>query len=70
MFPIPDHAAVERPPVRRRMPRIHPFKRDAGANRDPDFAVRSCLTLSSAFRETYTGNAPGLNFETLYRFPF
>jgi hypothetical protein len=67
MFPIPDHATVERLPVRRRMPpRIHPFKRDV----DPDFAVRSCLTLTSAFRETYAGKTADLNFETLYRFPF
>ncbi|KAK1685828.1 hypothetical protein QYE76_046676 [Lolium multiflorum] len=66
MYPIPADASatVQRPPPgRRTAPRIQPFKRVA----DPDFVLRTCLTLSSAFRQIYAGNAADLNFESLYR---
>ncbi|XP_071681858.1 cullin-3A-like [Lolium perenne] len=66
MYPIPAadaSATVQRPPGRRTAPRIQSFKRVA----DPDFVLRTCLTLSSAFRQIYAGNAQYLNFESLYR---
>uniref|UniRef100_A0ACD5UWI9 Uncharacterized protein n=1 Tax=Avena sativa TaxID=4498 RepID=A0ACD5UWI9_AVESA len=63
MYPIPEQATVQRPPGRRTRPRIQTFERIA----DPDFALTSCLTLSSAFHEIYAGNVKDLNFETLYR---
>ena len=68
MYPIPADASatVQRPPGRRTAPRIQPFKRVA----DPDFVLRTCLTLSSAFHQIYAGHAQDLNFESLYRFPF
>ncbi|XP_044318607.1 uncharacterized protein [Triticum aestivum] len=53
MFPIPAHATVQTAPtttIRRPLPRIQPFKRQAAAA-DPNLAVNSCLVLSSAFRQ-------------------
>ncbi|XP_051212871.1 cullin-3B-like [Lolium perenne] len=63
MYPIPADSTVQRPPGRPTAPRSQPFKRVA----DPDLVVRSCLTLSSAFRQIYAGNAKDQNYETLYR---